>query len=306
MTQPIAFTVNGKDTRVEAEPMARLSDVLRLQLGLTGVKVGCEAGDCGACTVLIDDAQVCACMVPAAQVEGRRVETVEGLAGDPAMRKLQDSFHRHGAAQCGICTPGMLMAAAELLRTEPQPDEQQVKDALGGVLCRCTGYRKIIEAVMDAGNPPPPEEPGAGRAVGSAMAKVDGRPKLTGAEIYAADDAPKGALWLRAVRSPHPRARFSIGDDGPLLARFPGLVRLLTAADVPGHNGFGIYPHIKDQPALADGVVRFRGEAVAALVGDEATIRAIRDDDLPIEWQVLTPVTGIDGGLAEGAPAVQE
>jgi CO/xanthine dehydrogenase Mo-binding subunit/aerobic-type carbon monoxide dehydrogenase small subunit (CoxS/CutS family) len=306
MTQTIAFTVNGRDARVDADPMARLSDVLRLQLGLTGVKVGCEAGDCGACTVLMDGAQVCACMIPAAQAEGRRIETVEGLARDPAMRKLQDSFHRHGAAQCGICTPGMLMAAAELLRAEPQPGEQQVKDALGGVLCRCTGYRKIIDAVMDAGTPPAAEEPGPGKAVGSAMTKVDGGPKVTGAEIYAADDAPEGALWLRAVRSPHPRARFSIGDHGPLLARFPSLVRLIAAADVPGHNGFGIYPHIKDQPALADGVVRFRGEAVVALVGDEATIRAIRDEDLPIEWEVLEPVTGIDGGLAEGATAVQE
>ncbi|MCK5621206.1 MAG: 2Fe-2S iron-sulfur cluster binding domain-containing protein, partial [Alphaproteobacteria bacterium] len=306
MSDVIAFTVNGRDASVEADPMARLSDVLRLQLGLTGVKVGCEAGDCGACTVLIDDEQVCACMVPAAQVEGRRVETVEGLADDPAMRKLQDSFHRHGAAQCGICTPGMLMASAELLRAEPKPDEQQVKDALGGVLCRCTGYRKIIDAVMDAGNPPPAEEPAAGEAVGSAMAKVDGEPKVTGAEIYAADAAPEGSLWLRAVRSPHPRARFSIGDDGPLRARFPGLVRLITAADVPGHNGFGIYPHIKDQPALADGIARFRGEAVAALVGDEATIRAIRDEDLTIEWTILPPVLGVDGGLANNAPAVQD
>jgi CO/xanthine dehydrogenase Mo-binding subunit/aerobic-type carbon monoxide dehydrogenase small subunit (CoxS/CutS family) len=306
MTESIAFTVNGRDARTETDPMARLSDVLRLQLGLTGVKVGCEAGDCGACTVLIDGAQVCACMIPAAQAEGRRIETVEGLADDPAMRKLQDSFHRHGATQCGICTPAMLMAAAELLRAEPKPDEQQVKDALGGVLCRCTGYRKIIDAVMDAGNPPPADEPAAGKAVGSAMAKVDGVPKVTGAEIYAADEAPEGALWLRAVRSPHPRARFTIGDIGPLRARFPGLVRLITAADVPGHNGFGIYPHIKDQPALADGIVRFRGEALAALVGDEATIRAIRDEDLPIEWTILPPVLGIDGGLASNAPAVQE
>ena len=306
MTRSIAFTVNGRAAQVEADPMARLSDVLRLQLGLTGVKVGCEAGDCGACTVLIDGAQVCACMVPAAQAEGRRIETVEGLAGDPAMSALQASFHRHGAAQCGICTPGMLMAAAELLRAEPQPGEQQVKDALGGVLCRCTGYRKIIEAVMDAGDPAPAEEPAAGEAVGSAMAKVDGVPKVTGAEIYAADQAPDGALWLRAVRSPHPRAHFVIGDIGPLHERFPGLIRLITAADVPGHNGFGIYPHIKDQPALANGIARFRGEAVAALVGDETTIRAIRDEDLPIEWDVLSPVTGIDGGLAEGAPAVQD
>jgi CO/xanthine dehydrogenase Mo-binding subunit/aerobic-type carbon monoxide dehydrogenase small subunit (CoxS/CutS family) len=306
MTRPITFTVNGSDARVEVEPMARLSDVLRLHLGLTGVKVGCEAGDCGACTVLIDGAQICACMFPAAQAEGRRIETVEGLADDPVMAALQDSFHRHGAAQCGICTPGMLMAAAGLLRGEPQPGEQQVKDALGGVLCRCTGYRHIINAVRGAGNPPPAVEPSAGEAVGSAMAKVDGGPKVTGAEIYAADDAPEGSLWLRAVRSPYPRARFSIGDDGPLAARFPGLVRLITAADVPGHNGFGIYPHIKDQPALADGIARFRGEAVAALVGDEATIRAIRDKDLPLEWTIQPPVLGIDGGLADNAPAVRE
>jgi CO/xanthine dehydrogenase Mo-binding subunit/aerobic-type carbon monoxide dehydrogenase small subunit (CoxS/CutS family) len=306
MTYPVAFTVNGRAAQVEADPMARLSDVLRLQLGLTGVKVGCEAGDCGACTILMDGAQICACMIPVAQAESRRIETVEGLAGDPVMAALQSSFHHHGAAQCGICTPGMLMAAAELLRREPQPGEQAVKDALSGVLCRCTGYRQIIDAVKGAGNPPPPEEPLAGKAVGSRMPKVDGGPKVTGAEIYAADDAPEGSLWLRAVRSPHPRAEFLIGDDGPLRARFPGLVRLITAADVPGHNGFGIYPHIKDQPALADGIARFRGEAVAALVGDEATIRAIRDEDLPLEWTILPPVVGIDGGLADNAPAVQD
>ena len=306
MTRAIDFILNGREARVEAEPMARLSDVLRLKLGMTGVKVGCDAGDCGACTVLLDGAQVCACMTPAARIAGRRVETVEGLASDPDMRRLQESFHRHGAAQCGICTPAMLMASAELLRANPDPDERQVHDALGGVLCRCTGYRKIVEAVLNLRNPPPLDEPAAGRAVGSGMAKVDGMAKVTGAEVYGADDAPEGALWLRAVRSPYPRANFTIGDPAALHDRFPGLVRLVTASDVPGHNGFGIYPHIKDQPALADGIARFRGEAVAALIGDEATIRAIRDEDLPIEWRELPAVAGIDGGLAKGAPAVQD
>ena len=301
-----AFTVNGEAVSVTADPAARLSGVLREELGLTGTKVGCDAGDCGACTVLLDGAQICACMLPVAQAEGRAVETVEGLAADPAMRKLQESFHRNNAAQCGICTPGMLMAAAALLRHTPKPDERQVKDALGGVLCRCTGYRAIIRAVLDAADPAPADTPAAGEAVGSAMPKVDGAAKVTGTEIYAADQAPEGALWLRALRSPHPRARFAIGDLSGLHARFPGLVRVLTARDVPGHNGFGIYPHIKDQPALADGIARFRGEAVAALVGDAETIRGIRDADVPIEWEVLDPVTGIGGGLAEGAPLVQD
>jgi len=302
----ISFTVNGEAVSVAADPGARLSSVLREELGLTGTKVGCDAGDCGACTVLLDGAQVCACMLPTAQVEGRAVKTVEGLAADPAMRRLQDSFHRNNAAQCGICTPGMLMAAASLLRHAPRPDEQQVKNALCGVLCRCTGYRAIVRAVLDAADPRPADIPATGKAVGSAMPKVDGMAKVTGTEIYAADRAPDGALRLRALRSPHPRARFAIGDLADLHARFPGLVRVLTARDVPGHNGFGIYPHIKDQPALADGITRFRGEAVAALVGDAETIRGICDADVPVEWEVFEPVAGIDGGLAEGAPLVQD
>jgi CO/xanthine dehydrogenase Mo-binding subunit/aerobic-type carbon monoxide dehydrogenase small subunit (CoxS/CutS family) len=304
--QGITFCVNGRTVTVAAEPASRLSDVLREELGLTGTKVGCEAGDCGACTVLLDGAQVCACMLPAGRVEGRVVETVEGLAADPVMRRLQDSFHRHNAAQCGMCTPGMLMAAAELLRETPRPDERQVGDALGGVLCRCTGYRAIIRAVLRAADETPAVVPAAGAAVGAAMPKVDGMAKLAGTEIYAADGAPDGALWLRAVRAPHPRARFEFGALDGLYEQFPGLVRVLTARDVPGRNGFGIYPHIKDQPVLADGEARFRGEAVAALVGDAETIRGIRDSDVPISWEPLDPVTGIDGGLADGAPLVQE
>ena len=116
--------------------------MLREHLGLTGTKVGCDAGDCGACTVLLDGEQVCACLVPLGQVRGRSVTTVEGLAGNGGLSRLQRAFHEHGAAQCGICTPGMLMAASTLLGRPRPPSEPEVLDALGGVLCRCTGYRK--------------------------------------------------------------------------------------------------------------------------------------------------------------------
>ncbi len=187
---------------------------------------------------------------------------------------LQRAFHRHGAAQCGICTPGMLMAASDLLARETRPSEAMVMDALGGVLCRCTGYRKIVEAVLDVVGDGVSAAPTAGAAVGARIAKLDGVAKLTGAERYGADSAPGDALFLRAVRSPHASARFTIGDLAALHAKYPGLVRILTAADVPGANSFGIYPDIKDQPVLADGFVRFRGEAVLALVGDAATIEA--------------------------------
>ncbi len=288
----IALTVNGAAVEVAAAPAARLADVLRDQLGLTGTKVGCNAGDCGACTVLLDGAQVCACMVPVAQAAGRAVTTVEALAADGRLSRLQAAFLRHGAAQCGICTPGMLMAAHDLLERNPSPARAEVEDALGGVLCRCTGYVKIVEAVMDAGAPATlPDGPAEGAAVGARTVKADGRPRVTGEALYGADGIPADALALRVVRSPHARARFTLGDLGPLHARWPGLVRVLTAADIPV-NRYGIYPVDKDQPALADGgIVRYRGEAVVALVGEPDCIARLPDAEVPITWEPLDPVT---------------
>ncbi len=304
----VRFTLNGRAVSVEAAPAERLATVLRRRLGLTGTKVGCDAGDCGACTVLLDDRQVCACMTPVAQVAGRAVVTVEGLARDGALDALQRAFHARGAAQCGICTPGMLMAAADLLRRDPHPDAAAVEDALAGVLCRCTGYRKIVEAVLDAaggGAADEPAPPARGAAVGARAPKVDGIARVTGAEIYGDDAAPADALWLRAVRSPYAHARFSLGSFDDLHRRHPGLLRVLTAADVPGNNGFGIYPDVKDQPVFADGYVRYRGEAVAALVARDAeTLAEIGDDELPIDWRPLPAVETLDDAAAPDAPAL--
>jgi CO/xanthine dehydrogenase Mo-binding subunit/aerobic-type carbon monoxide dehydrogenase small subunit (CoxS/CutS family) len=300
----VGFTVNGRRVRVEAAPIKRLSAVLRDDLGLTGTKVGCNAGDCGACTVLLDGAQTCACLVPLGQVAGRRVVTVEGLARDGALAGLQRAFHRHGAAQCGICTPGMLIAASALLARDPAPAAGAIMDALGGVLCRCTGYQKIVEAILDLAGAAAADGPPVGAAVGARLAKVDGVAKLTGAERYGADAVPVDALWLKVVRSPHASARFTLGDMAPLRARNPGLLRVLSAADVP-HNRFGIYPHLKDQPVLADRIVRFRGEAVVALLGERAALEAIRAGEVPIRYEPLAEVTGIAAAKASGAPLVQ-
>jgi aldehyde oxidoreductase len=305
----LSFTVNGASVAIGVNPVRRLADVLREDLGLTGTKIGCNAGDCGACTVLLDGKQVCACLVPVGQVAGRKVETVEGLAQDGALNTLQQAFLRHGAAQCGICTPGMLMAATDLLGRNATPSETQVLDALGGVLCRCTGYRKIVEAVLDVAaraksNTSLAVAPEAGKAVGARLAKVDGVAKITGAECFGADAWPSDALVLRAVRSPHHRARFRLGDFAALHKKYPGLMRVLTAKDIPGQNLYGIYPTGKDQPALAEGHVRYRGEAVAALVGDDATIAAIRDSEIPIEWEKLPPLSGVAAASAKGADAL--
>jgi CO/xanthine dehydrogenase Mo-binding subunit/aerobic-type carbon monoxide dehydrogenase small subunit (CoxS/CutS family) len=299
----ITFTLNGCERTIDTPPSRRLSEVLRFDLGLTGTKTGCDAGDCGACTVLLEGRQHCACLIAAAQVSGRTVTTVEGLATNGTLNRLQRAFHRHGAAQCGICTPGMLIAASDLLARHPYPDEAAVRDALGGVLCRCTGYRKIIDAVLDLTDTHALDPP-SGAAVGARLAKVDGVAKLTGSECFGADASPVDALWLRAVRSPLARARFTLGSFDALHAKHPGLVRVLTAADIPGTNRFGIYPTGKDQPVFAEGHVRFRGEAVLALVGDMATIVDIADDELPIRWEPLPPVIGTDAALRSGAPVL--
>ncbi len=304
MSAATSFSVNGGTVRVTAPPLKRLADVLREDLGLTGTKIGCNAGDCGACTVLLDGRQVCACMVPLGQAAGRAVTTVEGLAEGGRLSALQAAFQRHGAAQCGICTPGMLLAASDLLARDAAPDEPAVMDALGGVLCRCTGYRKIVEAVLDVAAPQADSEPAAGSAVGARLAKLDGMAMLTGATRFGADAIPADALWLRVVRSPHAAARFAVGDLAPLYDANPGLVRVLSAADLPC-NGFGVYPDLKDQPVLADGVVRFRGEAVLALVGEKTALEAIADEAVPVAYEPIAAVVGLDAAMAEGAPLVQ-
>jgi CO/xanthine dehydrogenase Mo-binding subunit/aerobic-type carbon monoxide dehydrogenase small subunit (CoxS/CutS family) len=310
-TVAIAITVNGAVRTLEAEPFETLAEVLRDQLGLTGTKIGCNAGDCGACTVLLDGAQVCACLVPAAQADGREVHSVEGAGPSGVTERLRAAFHEHGAAQCGICTPGMLMAGADLLARAPQLCRREVEDAIGGVLCRCTGYVKIVEAVLAAARATDPGEVGrtkddARPHVGRRVPRLDGWPKVAGTDLFAADHAPADALWLRVVRAPQARARFVIGDLATLRAAHPGLETIVTAADVPGENSFGIFPNTKDQPVFADGQVRFRGEAVLGLVGSREALNAIDDAEIPIAWTPLPPLVGVDAALSPGAPALHD
>lgn len=146
----IEFIVNDQPRRVDAYPMERLLDVLREQLHLTGTKEGCGEGECGACTVFIDGTIVNSCLVPVAQVEGARITTIEGIAGEAQLHSVQQAFIDFGGAQCGICTPGMVMAAVDLLRRNPNPTETDIRTGLAGNLCRCTGYMKIFEAVVRA------------------------------------------------------------------------------------------------------------------------------------------------------------
>jgi carbon-monoxide dehydrogenase small subunit len=146
----IAFTVNGDLKKMHAYPMERLLDVLRLDLGLTGTKEGCGEGECGSCSVLIDGALVNSCLVPLLQVAGTNIVTIEGLAAGNELHILQETFLEFGGAQCGICTPGMILAAFHLLNEKPEPTLQEIREGLSGNLCRCTGYSQILEAVAEA------------------------------------------------------------------------------------------------------------------------------------------------------------
>ena len=149
-TKILTMKLNGEEVTVQVEPSALLVEVLRDQLELTGTKVGCGEGECGACTVLLDGESVNSCLVPALKAQGREVLTVEGLAPLGELHPLQKAFVEHGAVQCGYCTPGMLMSAKALLDHNPNPTEDEIRLAISGNLCRCTGYAKVVEAILDA------------------------------------------------------------------------------------------------------------------------------------------------------------
>ncbi len=156
MVEKISVTcrVNGTPQTLRGYPMARLLDVLREDLGLTGTKEGCGEGECGACSVLLNGALVNSCLVPLAQAEAAQITTIEGVAGaDAQLHAVQQAFIEHGGAQCGICTPGMVLAAVSLLERNAAPNEAEIREALAGNLCRCTGYIKIFESVLAAALP---------------------------------------------------------------------------------------------------------------------------------------------------------
>ncbi|OPX99998.1 MAG: Nicotinate dehydrogenase small FeS subunit [Syntrophorhabdus sp. PtaB.Bin047] len=150
MKRKISFTLNGSPVVVETDAARRAVDVLREDLGLTGTKEGCGSGECGACSILVDDVVKLSCIMTAAQLEGRRIVTIEGVGQDGELHPVQRSFVERGAIQCGFCTPGMVIAAVGFLKENPDPTREEIRAGLSGNICRCTGYEKIIDAVEDA------------------------------------------------------------------------------------------------------------------------------------------------------------
>ena len=306
----LTVTINGRSEQLVGDLGRRLSVVLRDVLRLQGTKIGCDAGDCGACTVLIDGKPACACLVALGQVGGASIVTVEGIETQTRSgTKLKAAFLAAGAAQCGICTPGMLVTAAAFLDQNKKSDEPAIADALGGVLCRCTGYRTIISAIANVAKnqtAPAPFLIQQGPTVGQRVERLDGQTKVDGSEIFGADGWPADTLHLRVVRSPFHHAQFQFGDLEAYCQAHPGLVRILTAKDIPGRNLFGVIPPFADQPVFAVKETRFKGEAVAAIVGEAQAIGDLDLSDFPVFWSELPHVLGLDAAQAPGALLIQD
>ena len=301
------FILNDKIKNIDSYLGLRLSEFLREEENLKGTKVGCNAGDCGSCTVLIDNKACCSCLITLAKVQNKKVETIEGIKKSELFAKLKDSFSYYGAAQCGICTPGMLMASVALLRKNNNPTVQEVEEALSGVLCRCTGYRKILQAVSNVNKRFKKEvsiEPT--NAVGKRLERLDGKEKIEGTDIFGDDYYPKNSLIVKVIRSPYNSAKFKFGNIKNWKKNNPGVEIILTAKDIPGINKFGVIPNFDDQPALAFEKAKFKGEAVAIIAGDSDTMKDLPLSDFPIHWDPSRDTMDIDKALNKNNPKIHD
>ncbi len=311
MPQPaqhlLRLLVDGEERTCLAAHHATLLDVLRGPLGLTGTKQGCDKGDCGACTVLVDGEPVLACCALAFPYEGRAITTIHGLAGPDGPHPIQRAFDAAGALQCGFCQPGMILSAKALLDRDPAPSDAAIREAISGNLCRCTGYTKILEAVKAAATTtaqlprtlgPPPE---GFRVLGARARKPDAIGKATGLTAFTDDLVLPRMAHGRILRSPHAHARIRSIDPSAALA-MPGVFAVMTGQDLP--TPYGIIPWTPDEHALAPEVVRYIGDGVAAVAAvDEATAdEALRR--IVVDYEVLDAVLDPEEALAEGAPLV--
>ena len=299
----IEFVVTGQAVSVEPVEGEMLAELLRERLRLTGVKVGCNEDECGACTVVIDGEPVLSCNYPAVKAHGKHITTVEGLAQKDAagrLHPLQDAFIKYGAVQCGFCIPGQLMTSYALLEHNPDPSEDDIKYALKDTLCRCAGYPAIIGAIQAAGKSlrtgQPVEAPQvapsahAGKAIGRVAPRPDAVAKVTGSAIYTDDIQFEGMLHARVKRAMIPSGMVTRLDVSKARA-LPGVVAVLTAEDIPGTHNHGLV--IPDWPSLVDEGERIRtvGDAVAIVAAETRAIATEALELIEVEFSPLPVVS---------------
>ena len=300
--------VNGDDLDLAVPEHWTLLEALRYAAGLTGSKQGCDKGDCGACTVLVDGKPVLSCLTLAHDVRGE-VTTIEGLATAEGPDPVQRAFDVSGALQCGFCQPGMILSAKALLSRQQDPSDTEIREALSGNLCRCTGYTKIFEAVRLAAKtsrqvPVRYGRPAEGfNVIGARGRKADAIKKATGEAIYADDIALPRMLHGKILRSPHAHARI-LGVDTLAALAMPGVHAVITGADLP--TPYCIIPWTPDETALAVGKVRYIGEGVAAVaaIDEDTANRALAA--IKVDYEPLPLVLDPRAAAAPGAPLVHD
>jgi aerobic-type carbon monoxide dehydrogenase small subunit (CoxS/CutS family) len=242
----MTLRVNGWERDVAVRPDRSLVDALRDDFGLTGTKRACNEGECGSCSVLLDGEVVNACLVLAIEAQGHEITTIEGLATDGKLDPLQQAFAENFASQCGYCTPGMILTAKALLARNPKPADDEIRHAIRGNLCRCTGYSKIVDAIRAASGQAAERSYRLSRhpVVGKPATRIDAFEKVTGKAPYAYDMALPGMLHGEILRSPHAHARITRIDTGAA-RKLPGVVAVLTQEDMP-QTKFG--PSFRTRP----------------------------------------------------------
>ena len=305
-------TINGRKVSRPAKPHQRLLDFLRDDLNLTGNKEGCGAGECGTCSVFVDGVLMKSCLLPVAKAQGAKIETIESLAKTGELNVLQRAFHQAGASQCGYCIPGMVMAATAALRANPFADREEIKERLGGNICRCTGYQKIVDAVemaRDVQNGRLPAsvfaeaEAEAGDYIGKTVRRIDAPSKVSGRLKYAGDMTMPDMLHVQVLRSPYAHARI-VSIDTAAAEAMDGVECVITSVDVPGEDGFGVF--VNDQPIMARGKVRYVGEAVAAVAAEDPIAAKRALGAIKVEYEQLPPVCDPDEAMRDGASVVHD
>jgi xanthine dehydrogenase molybdenum-binding subunit len=305
------MTVNGKPVDLDVPESRYLSEVLRKDLQLTGTKVGCNEAECGICSVLVDGTPVVSCVYPAFKANGARVETIESLSQDGELHTLQQAFLDHGAVQCGICTPGVIMTAKGLIDEKAAAGEQLTEEhiavALKDTFCRCTGYQSITRAILQAsGQDTPPLIPvsrHAAQAIGKPMPNLQARDKITGEARFTDDYRFPGMLYARTKRANIPHARI-LSIETSAARALAGVHAVMTHKDVPGRNLHGVF--IKDWPVLCGDKVRYAGDAVAIVAADSEEIAAAALDLIEVDYEELPVVSDAIEAAKPESPLVHE
>ncbi|HEY6042991.1 MAG TPA: molybdopterin cofactor-binding domain-containing protein [Anaerolineae bacterium] len=300
------IVINGKLCPVNAPPDKSLMDVLRDDLGLTGVKDGCATGHCGSCMIIRDGKAERACLIPMKKVnEGAQILTIEGLTNpDGSLHPIQRAYIEQGATQCGFCTPGFILSTKALLDHNPNPSVQDIYDAHQFNICRCTGYNSIIRAVQQAAGQPVPPLPNVKKplhTISRPLIRPDAVAKVTGKGIYADDLSVEGMLFAHVSRSEYPHANLKRVDVSSACA-LPGVVAVLTAEDIPGRKDCGV--HEVDWPVLCYDKVRYVGDAIALVVANSEETAERAAGLIKVDYEPLPVVTGPKEAAQTDAPVL--